>query len=94
MKTWFDEEKECVLCEPNNAEEWMVHIWEIGCDYDGCNTVESLKSLIDELVEASHNARKCLHTGKVLISDTKEEDEKSHDAAFEALREYSQNKKN
>lgn len=25
-------------------------IWAIGCDYDGCNTVESLKGLIDELV--------------------------------------------
>ena len=25
-------------------------IWAIGVDYDGCNTVESLKSLIDELV--------------------------------------------
>ena len=25
-------------------------IWAIGCDYDGCNTVESLKELIDELV--------------------------------------------
>lgn len=25
-------------------------IWAIGCDYDGCNTVNSLKELIDELV--------------------------------------------
>lgn len=25
-------------------------IWAIGCDYDGCNTVDSLKELIDELV--------------------------------------------
>ena len=25
-------------------------IWAIGCDYDGCNTVKSLKELIDELV--------------------------------------------
>lgn len=25
-------------------------IWAIGVDYDGCNTVESLKELIDELV--------------------------------------------
>ena len=25
-------------------------IWAIGCDYDGCNTVESLKELIDELI--------------------------------------------
>jgi hypothetical protein len=25
-------------------------IWTLGFDYDGCNTVESLKELIDELV--------------------------------------------
>ncbi len=25
-------------------------IWALGVDYDGCNTVESLKELIDELV--------------------------------------------
>ncbi len=25
-------------------------IWALGYDYDGCNTVESLKELIDELV--------------------------------------------
>ena len=25
-------------------------IWALGADYDGCNTVESLKGLIDELV--------------------------------------------
>ena len=25
-------------------------IWALGVDYDGCNTVESLKALIDELV--------------------------------------------
>ena len=25
-------------------------IWALGFDYDGCNTVESLKELIDELV--------------------------------------------
>ena len=25
-------------------------IWALGLDYDGCNTVESLKELIDELV--------------------------------------------
>ena len=26
-------------------------IWQIGYDYDGCNTVESLKGLIDELID-------------------------------------------
>ena len=26
-------------------------IWQIGYDYDGCNTIKSLKELIDELID-------------------------------------------
>ena len=37
----------------------------IGFDYDGCNTVESLKGLVDELIDMSKKARDCLHTGKL-----------------------------
>ena len=32
------------------ARERLHWIWAIGVDYDGCNTVNSLKELIDELV--------------------------------------------
>ena len=50
MKHWYDKEFGSIVCEPNCADEWLWHIWAIGLDYDGCNTVESLKELIDELV--------------------------------------------
>lgn len=32
---------------------------DVACDYDGCNTVESLKKLIDELVTYADKAYKC-----------------------------------
>lgn len=36
-------------------------IFGLGVDYDGCNSVESLKRLIDEIVEYSSIARRVLH---------------------------------
>ena len=51
MRYWYDKEFKGVICEPNSAEEWMELIQDIGWHYDGCNTVESLKGLIDEMVE-------------------------------------------
>ena len=36
-------------------------IFGLGADYDGCNSVESLKALIDELVEYANRARRILH---------------------------------
>lgn len=58
------------MCEPDTTDEWLQHIWEIGFDYDGCNTVESLKELIDELVQASINARNCLAKERQDLSKT------------------------
>ena len=40
-------------------DEWCQLIIDLGFDYDGCNTVESLKSLIDELVDYAHKAIIC-----------------------------------
>ena len=40
-------------------DEWCQLIIDLGFDYDGCNTVESLKSLIDELVDYAHKAISC-----------------------------------
>ena len=37
----------------------------IACDYDGYNTVEGLKSLIDEIVEYVNKARVCLKENKL-----------------------------
>lgn len=81
MKYRYDKEFKGVVCTPNCADEWMRQIWEVGCGYDGCNTVESLQGLVDELIEYSHNARECLYNGKIF--EDKEESAKSYEAAQE-----------
>lgn len=65
MKYWVDEETETNFYEPDCADEWLATIREVGFDYDGCNTVESLKELVDELIEMAHNARMCLWENKL-----------------------------
>lgn len=69
MKYWIDEKSGCKMYEPNCVDEWLFHIWAIGCDYDGYNDVKNLKELIDELVEMSQKARDCLHDGKLFAED-------------------------
>lgn len=63
MRYWTDEKAGCRMCEPDCCDEWLSMIWMVGCDYDGCETVESLKGLVDELVEMSQKARDCLQDG-------------------------------
>lgn len=70
MRTWIDEQTGYKMCEPNCADEWLFDIWAIGFDYDGENTVEGLKSLIDNLVEMSQKARECLQRGFIFPEDT------------------------
>lgn len=41
----------------DNKDKWCQLIVDIGFDYDGCNTIESLKGLIDELVRYALNSR-------------------------------------
>ena len=60
MRYWYDEERDMKMCEADCVDEWLWDIWAIGCDYDGCNTVEELKKLVDELVDMSQKARECL----------------------------------
>ena len=79
MKYWYDKEFKGVVCAPNCADEWMRQIWEIGFDYDGCNTVKSLQELVDELVEMSVKARECLYNGKLF--EDREESVRSYEAA-------------
>lgn len=81
MKYWYDKEYKGIVCEPNSADEWLELLWEIALDYDGCNTVESLQGLVDELVDISKKARKCIYDGKLF--EDKEESEKSCLAARE-----------
>lgn len=50
---------------PDSVEEWLQVIVMIACDYDGYNTVNELKSLIDELVEYANKARDCLKENKL-----------------------------
>ena len=65
MRRWVDEKTGINFCEPDCADEWLADIWAVGCDYDGCNTVESLKKLVDELIEMAHSARMCLWDNKL-----------------------------
>lgn len=50
---------------PNCADEYLSLIHDIAVDYDGCHTVEGLKSLIDEIVSYANKARMCLHSGHI-----------------------------
>ena len=71
MRFWKDEESGCNMCEPDCADEWLHMIWAVGCDYDGYTSARGLRELIDELVEMSQKARKCLQDGKI-FADTSE----------------------
>lgn len=65
MKYWYDKEFKGIVCEPNCAEEWLGLICEVAMGYDGCNTVESLQGLVDELVDMTKKAYCCLHDGNI-----------------------------
>ena len=45
----------------DKIDYYLDIIFGLGADYDGCNSVESLKCLIDELVEYANTARRILH---------------------------------
>lgn len=47
------------------VEECLATIIGIGFDYDGCNSVDSLKSLVDELVEYARRGAEFLREGKI-----------------------------
>ena len=81
MRYWYDKEYKGIVCEPNCADEWLELLYDIGLDYDGCGTVESLKDLVDELMKMSTNARTCLYEGKIFAD--KEESAKSYEEAQE-----------
>ena len=65
MRYWYDKEFQGRVCEPDCVDEWLNLIWSIGFDYDGCHKAEDLKELIDQLVDMSKKARKCLYEGKL-----------------------------
>ena len=45
---------------PETVDEWLELICDIAVGYDGCETVESLKELVDEMKKYAVNARKAL----------------------------------
>lgn len=66
--------EEAHLHRPCSCDEYLELIYAIGYDYDGCEKPESLKELIDELVDLSSKARKCLHEGKLFREFKKKEE--------------------
>ena len=56
----------------DNKDDWCQLIADIGFDYDGCNTIESLKVLIDELVRYALNSRDNYDYEEILKGDSNE----------------------
>lgn len=70
MKRVYDEKLKTWFAEPDCVDEWLELIWDIGCDYDGCGgSVEDLKHLVDELVDMSKEARKCLRENRLFNTE-------------------------
>lgn len=49
----------------DSVEGYLEAIFMIACDYDGYNTVDELKLLIDEIVGYANKARVCLKENKL-----------------------------
>lgn len=58
-KDYYELKEKCEYLKNSkeNKNKWFQLIADIGYDYDGCNTIESLKGLIDELVQYALNGR-------------------------------------
>ena len=64
-------------------DEWCQLIIDLGFDYDGCNTVESLKDLINELVDYAHKAIICDDVSVVYVGA----DDKKSNILLEDIKE-------
>lgn len=58
----------------DRIDYYLDIIFGLGADYDGCNSVESLKCLIDELVAYANQARKLLHSNDQQYDYIRKED--------------------
>lgn len=65
MKKVYDEKLKIYFDEPDCVDEWLEHICFLSAGYDGYDTVDSLKYLVDEIVEMAYEARKCLKENKL-----------------------------
>ena len=52
-------------------QKYLELIYDLGVDYDGCNTIEGLKGLIDELMEYVYYSRICDTTKPIYINQDK-----------------------
>lgn len=52
-------------------EKYLELICDLGYDYDGCNTIESLKELVDELVHFASLGRVCCINEPIYINGNK-----------------------
>ena len=75
MKFYKDEKTGRAYFDPDCADEWLMMIWMVGCDYSGMSRAEDLKRLIDELVDMAQKARDCLHDGKLFPDKDAEEEQ-------------------
>lgn len=64
-------------------DKWCQLIIDIGFDYDGFNTVESLKDLIDELIDYAHKAIICDDVSVVYVGA----DDKKSNILLEDIKE-------
>lgn len=64
-------------------DKWCQLIMDLGFDYDGLNTVESLKCLIDELVDYAHKAIICDDVSVVYVGA----DDKKSNILLENIKE-------
>ena len=64
MKRVYDEQTKITFVEPDCVEECLEFIYGISIDYDGYNTAENLKSLIDEIREMTVKAKQFLDDHK------------------------------
>lgn len=71
----------------DNKDNWCQLIVDIGFDYDGCNTIESLKGLIDELVRYALNSRDNYDYEEILKGDSLEEENKKYKEVIDKARE-------
>lgn len=92
MKYRYDRRFGVVVCSPNNVEEILEMIIDIGFDYDGCCDSDSLKSLVDELVALARNGEVMLQRGKIRKSDTKIEDKNSRLEAYFEQKKFKDNR--
>ena len=52
--------------EESSALECLFMIWAIGYDYDGEETVDGLKQVVDELVSLAQKARGFIDEGQIV----------------------------